>query len=688
MGGSPPVLAQSAAKVSANVPQTAPRSPGPVWVLGGERMLPGGTSRPVQGIRGPHIQADGKRVVFTAVGDLWVADIDEKNLAQGKRPKARHLIKDEALDTDPVWSPDGTQLAFVSDRGGKPDIWLRDMKTNKFRQLTTLDDAVAMPSWSPDGKRIAFFKIPPFGRTDQRSLNVVTVFTGDVAEIRNPIGTEGAIAWSADGKTLAMKVMNAPSPKGGTAAGFMFISLTGTPDRYMVPEGGVVLSAPRGRGPAWSPDGSKLAYVSNGMLYVVPVVGTGAKAGEATGAPRLLVRDMVDSPSWTGDSKSIVYTTADGLKQTTLDGATRSLQPDLTWRPNTPEGTMVVWAGRLWDGIAGGYRTDVDIVIEGNVITAVEPHQARDAKVHVVNASKKTVIPGLIDARARLSAAPGERLGRMLLSHGITTVNEWGNDIYDALERRESWAGGRRYGPRVFSTIMLPSVPVLEARVGLEATRRTRLLYHVASENTRLPEIIPEDMAIKLMSFGMRGGDKGTSAHGPGVVTFPNLSRDDGFIAFALRNPAVLAQRQEADLYTDYEIDALKALVEGHRANLAALERTVSAAQNGLRAMAARGEQIALGSSSPVVPYGLGFQVECMLAQASGLPARQVLELATSGNAKTIGVDAKIGTVAPGKLADLAIIDGDPLANVADLAAVAGVVADGHYYIIDELLRH
>jgi len=685
--GAPPLLAQSA-KMSADAPQTAPRSPGPVWVLGGNRMLPSGPQLPVQGIRGPHVSADGKRVVFTAVGDLWTVDIDEKALAEGKWPKGRHLIKDEALETDPVWSPDGSQLAFVSDRSGKPEIWLRDMKTNKYRQLTTLDDAVAMPSWSPDGKRIAFLKIPPFGRTNQRSLNVVTVFTGDVSEIRKQISSEGAVAWSPDGKTLAMKVMDAPSAKGGTEAAFMLISLGGATDRFMVPEGGLVLSAPRGRGPAWSPDGKHIAYVNNGMLYIVPVVASGANAGNSTGAPRVLVQDLVESPSWRGDSKSVVYAAVDGLKQTTLDGATRSLHPDLTWRPNAAEGTLIIWAGRLWDGTGSTYRTDVDIVIEGNVITAVEPHRVRDGKARMVNASKKTVIPGLIDAHARLSASPGERLGRMFLSHGVTTVNEWGNDIYDALERRESWLSGRRYGPRVFSTIMLPPLPTLEARFALEASRRARLLYDVATENSRLPELIAQDAPLRRMRFGMRGNDKDVVVHGPDMVTFPNLARDDGFIAMALRNPLILSGRQTMALYTDYETAALQALVEAARPNQAALERGVSAAQNGLRAMAARGGQIALGSSSPVVPYGLGFQVECLLAQAAGLSPSQVLELATIGNARVVGVDAQLGTVVPGKLADLAIIDGDPLKSVADLAAIAGVVSDGHYYIIEELLRN
>jgi imidazolonepropionase-like amidohydrolase len=64
-----------------------------------------------------------------------------------------------------------------------------------------------------------------------------------------------------------------------------------------------------------------------------------------------------------------------------------------------------------------------------------------------------------------------------------------------------------------------------------------------------------------------------------------------------------------------------------------------------------------------------------------------VLRSATVWPAAALGMSEHLGTVAPGKLADLTIINGDPLNRTMDLVKVAGVVTNGRYYIIDELLR-
>src|SRR5467141_3448512 len=75
-----------------------------------------------------------------------------------------------------------------------------------------------------------------------------------------------------------------------------------------------------------------------------------------------------------------------------------------------------------------------------------------------------------------------------------------------------------------------------------------------------------------------------------------------------------------------------------------------------------------------------------IMAQASLTPL-QVLRSATSNGAKAMGMERGIGTLAPGKLADLVILDADPLADVANLSRIHRVIKDGKVFVPDELMR-
>ena len=75
-----------------------------------------------------------------------------------------------------------------------------------------------------------------------------------------------------------------------------------------------------------------------------------------------------------------------------------------------------------------------------------------------------------------------------------------------------------------------------------------------------------------------------------------------------------------------------------------------------------------------------------IMAQA-GLTPLQVLRSATSNGAKAMGMEGEIGTLAPGKLADLVILDADPLADTMNLSRVHRVIKDGRVFVPDELIR-
>jgi imidazolonepropionase-like amidohydrolase len=77
---------------------------------------------------------------------------------------------------------------------------------------------------------------------------------------------------------------------------------------------------------------------------------------------------------------------------------------------------------------------------------------------------------------------------------------------------------------------------------------------------------------------------------------------------------------------------------------------------------------------------GFGLHHEMELFVRAGIPAPDVLELATLGAARVMGRDDELGSVEPGKLADLILVDGDPTANISDIRRVVTVIKDGRVY--------
>lgn len=96
----------------------------------------------------PDISPDGSTIVFELLGDLFAVDT--------RGGDARALTTGMAFDSQPVYSPDGHDIAFVSDRSGAENVWIIAADGSKPRQLTTRDDnsVFASPAWSADGKSI------------------------------------------------------------------------------------------------------------------------------------------------------------------------------------------------------------------------------------------------------------------------------------------------------------------------------------------------------------------------------------------------------------------------------------------------------------------------------------------------------------------------------------------------------
>ncbi|MDP9362768.1 MAG: S9 family peptidase [Chloroflexota bacterium] len=291
----------------------------------------------------PQVSPDGSRVAYVVTrldqeaddykAAIWVVPIDGGEPAQ--------LTSGTARDTTPRWSPDGTKLAFVSnrapheqpsetapdkadvaakklgkkrdgDRDGKPknQVWVLPLSGGEAMQVTRQRHGASAPSWSPDGRTIAFLsptdpeddpdrrwiEAPPEPVADERIIdklryradgrgfyagkyNHVWAVPADGGEARQLTGgdqDDADIAWSPDGARIAFVSNRTPGRDRNLIAAIYVVPAAGGEVRPLVE------TEARFGSPAWSPDGSRLAFLGhagaelggkNAQLWTVPAGG-------------------------------------------------------------------------------------------------------------------------------------------------------------------------------------------------------------------------------------------------------------------------------------------------------------------------------------------------------------------------------------------------------------------------------
>jgi hypothetical protein len=377
-------------------------------------------------------------------------------------------------------SPDGTKIAFAGSRRRHGHLGPR-LTTKAERRLSMLPNADTAPAFSPDGKSISFISSADF---EQSETYIVPAEGGEPRKIMDRTFGVGYPSWSPDSRFVITPSFKPYSTRYREGMNYYNIvpSVSGA-SRTVVPAPDLPIGKRAGDGPAWSPDGRQIAFVTNEYLYVMPV----SANGDPTGPPRQITNELTDSISWAG-SNQILYMATDRLKL--VDVVSRSVKDipvNLTWQRRIATGRTVVHAGRLIDGKQATARPDIDVVIEGHRIRSVEPHRADLHTGTVVDASGASVMPGLIEGHGHQLKEDGLLFGRVHLAYGVTTVRSPGGVPYEGLEDREAMESGKRIGPRIFMTGYLldgwrPYYPIAstaptEAVVDMEVERARRLDY-------------------------------------------------------------------------------------------------------------------------------------------------------------------------------------------------------------------
>lgn len=682
-----------------------------------KRNLNSTAPRQALGIVHPVLSPDGKRIAFAALGDIYVLNI-------GSKPE--NITRDKYFDTDPAWSPDGRQLVYSSDKGGHLlQLSIRDMVTGRDRQLTDLTTQPLGATWSPDGKRIAFFAVNAMW--GEATLSVVDVASGSVTKIHDSLFAPGTPTWSPDGKRVAIAML-APYSKSFREGTNQVLTIAsegaGGDEKWFAPVSDLSIDSRSGSGPVWSPDGTRMAAICEGVLVVWPV----SIAGEPIGPPRRITTEMAHSPTWSGDSRYILYQSMDKLKIVDLEtGETRTIHLDLKYTPAIPSGRIVVHAGLLVDGKSPTARSNVDIVIEGNRIRSVTPHGvAAHPGAKLVDASRFTVMPGLIEYHTHLQSDYGGTEHLAWLAFGITSVRCPGGAPYEAAEDREANEAGVRPGPRIFATGYMmewhrlyykASVAVSSAaHLEMELERAKVLQHDLIKSYVRLPDLQQKRVVEFAHGIGIPAasheiypaafvgvdsvehtGATSRRGYSPKIATLQRsyedviqlLGKSRSFFCPTLVRPGTqklladdpgLRKDPRFNLYPEWVRAELQAPSgRGGRAGAS----SGGAGGSGKMVMDAMkaGARIVAGTDTP---NGLNLHGELMSYVIAGMTPYEALRCATVNPAEALQLDA--GTIEPGKLADLVIVEGNPLEDIANAHKVTRVIANGRLFEMEELL--
>jgi len=672
--------------------------------------------QPLAGVVAPAVSPDGRTIAFTAMGDLWLQ-------AAGGTPV--QVTDDAAVEIDPAWSPDGSQIAFSSDRDGRMDLWIHDLRTNEERRLTDRG-GVSGAAWSPDGNHIAFV-------IDRRGLSAITIRRDQHTLSIDPRPTPGEIGrptWSADNRSVAVGGLFPYSSRFREGLNQILLYTFEPAARFssvLFPEHSA--GNREHNGPVWSPDGFRMAFVTEGALWTVVV----DERGGAAGPPRAIASDQPDSPSWERDGQHIVYQTPNGLRRVSSDGGIPEPIPlDLRWKAAAPPERIVVHAGQMFDGTVDGLSGETDIVIERGIIREIAGHRDDLHVGAVVDASEETVLPGLIEMHAHLDADYGSSFGRLWLAYGITSLRIPAVNPYDGLEQREAFDAGRRPGPRVFLAgdpfdgvrIYYPGgVSVTtEEQVDRELDRAQTLGMDFFKTYVRLPDRfqarivdyahahgkpVTSHELYPAVAFGVDGVEhlRGTSRRGYSPkLSATNRAYRDVIELIAKSGVTVtptigiqgaFAARESGDrtLLFDPRLALYPRSVVGTLADLAAkepsadLDRAIQPYEAMLKAIVAAGGRVIAGTDSPIIPYGLGLHVELESYVHAGLTPFQALQTATINAALALGLDDQLGTIEVGKRADLTFVGGDPLQDIRKTRDVRRVMRGGRLFTINDLVQ-
>jgi len=674
---------------------------------------------------------DGRTFVFHAVGYLW------KTTLPDGRPE-RLTRQNDHFEYEPSFSPDGRTLVYTTfsdeDYGRVRTL---DLRTGESRVLVDRPGHYRTPRFSPDGRRVVYqreggngLRGPLYGV--DTGLYVVEAEGGEPRLVtdagRDP-------RFSPDGERIEFLA------GGGLSKSYRSVGLHGGDERTHF-----TMKYPTEVVP--SPDGRWVAFVDAFNVYVAPFPRTGGDIELSKDMRALPVtrvsRDAGTELHWV-DAETLRWMIGPEVYTRSLDEAFafRANAPDALPEPDTvgtridlttdfdaPEGTVALVGGRVITMNGDEVIEDGTVVVEGNRIVAVGPRASVAVPEGAVtlDVSGHTLMPGMIDVHAHAGHFYDGPLPHANwnyyanLAFGVTTMHDPSADTETVFSLAELVRAGEIVGPRVFSTgtILYGADGDFRATVNSidDARSHLRRLKAVGAVSVKSYNQPRRDQRQQLLQaareLGLMVVPEGGSTffHNVNMIVDGHTGIEHAVPVAPLYDD-VLGLWGATDVYYTptlivgyggiwgenywyahtnvWEDDRLLAFTPRGVVDARTRRRTLAPESEyyhvelaeAVKALADRGVRVNLGAHGQM--QGIGAHWELWMFGQGGMTPLEAIRAATLNGARYLGLDADLGSLEAGKLADLLVLAENPLDDLAHSRSIRFVMANGRLYDADTM---
>lgn len=675
---------------------------------------------------------DEKMLVFNAVGYLWKMDLPNG--------KPQRLTTDEHFEFEPAFSPDGKNLVYVSwEDENMGAIWKMNLASGAKEKLSTEKGIYRTPAFSPDGQQIVYKRDggnnhQGFIHTKNPGLYLMPANGGE-SELVTPQGEYPIFSQS--GKEIFFQTGGYLF--GSLTKSYKRIKLNGKDEKtlFTAKYGQRFVPSPDNKWVAWS----ELYKV---YVAPLPTAGKSVGLSATTKAVPVakVAKDAGINIHWSTDSKRLYWMLGNEMfsdelteRFKFLEGALDSLPPldtigqkiEVEVMADQPEGVIAFKNARIITMENDEVIERGTVLVEGNKIKAVGT--SRQVKVpagaKIIDCRGKTIMPGIIDVHAhvgnfRFGQSPQKQWEYYAnLAYGVTTSHDPSANSEMIFTQSEMIKAGHMVGPRLFSTgtILYGADGDFKAVINsLEdaksAIRRTKAYgaFSVKSYNQPRREqrqqviqaareleilVMPEGGSTFFHNLSMvADGHTGIEHNIPvaplyqDVIQFWSNTETYNTPTLVVNYGSVSGEYYWYQHTNVWEKDRLlaftpRAVIDArarHRVMIPEEEYTnghILTSQS-LNKLQTSGVNINLGAHGQL--QGLGAHWELWMLEQGGMSNQQALKCATINGAKYLGMDHQIGSLKAGKLADLIILDANPLDNIRNTEQVKYTMVNGRLY--------
>ncbi|MGV3640785.1 MAG: amidohydrolase family protein [Adhaeribacter sp.] len=671
---------------------------------------------------------DEKLLVFHAAGYLY------KKALPGGRPE--RLTRGSDFEYYPSFSPDGKSLVYTTWSDEKTGALMKiNLRSGKTEKLSTEKGFYVLPSFSPDGSRIVLQKTggndhQGYAYGKEPGIYWLPAKGGAMTLVQkqgnNPV-------FDAAGKRIFYT-----TSEGGNQV-FKSVDLQGKEEvtHFSSKYATAFVPSPDNKWLAFN-------ELFNAYIVPFPLTGKGLELSADSKAIPLarVTRDAGTSLHWSADSKKLhwmlgeEYFTND-LKNrfSFVEGAVAQLPPldstglkvNLVLDSDIPRGLIAFTGARLITMKGGEVIENGTLVVDGNRIVALGPagQVAIPAGAKTIDVAGKTIMPGLVDVHAhlgtfRLGMSPQQQWAYYAnLAYGVTTTHDPSSNTEQVFNQAEMVRTGAMVGPRIFSTgtILYGAEGNFKAVINSLEDARSHLrrlkaygAFSVKSYNQPRREqrqqviqaarelnmaVVPEGGSTFFHNMTMiLDGHTGIEHNVPvaplyhDVQTLWKNSRT-GYTPTLIVNYG--GNSGEYYWYQKTQVwDKDRLLKFTPRGVVDGRSRRVTLVpdeeyENGhlliarsLKKLTDLGVKVNLGAHGQL--QGLGAHWELWMLQQGGMSNLEALQAATINGAAYLGMDQELGSLEAGKLADLIVLDKNPLEDIRHSESVSYTMVNGRLF--------